>query len=80
MLGVAVLDGRAFGAGDAAGADPVVVLTESAARRFFGRADPAGRTPEVYPIAVAGVVAAVRYRGFRDRPPKPRNTLSRSIR
>ena len=50
------------------GADPVVVLSESAARRFFGRAAAAGRTLEVYPIAVAGVVGDVRYRGFREPP------------
>ena len=68
VLGVPVLDGRAFGPGDAAGADPVIVLSESAARRFFGRADAAGRTLEVYPIAVAGVVGDVRYRGFREPP------------
>ncbi len=68
VLGVPILDGRAFGPGDAAGADPVVVLSESAARRFFGRADAAGRTLEVYPIAVAGVVGDVRYRGFREPP------------
>ena len=68
VLGVPLLDGRAFGPGDAAGADPVIVLSESAARRFFGRADAAGRTLEVYPIAVAGVVGDVRYRGFREPP------------
>ena len=66
VLGVPVLDGRTFSPGDAAGADPVVVLSESAARRFFDRADAAGLTLEVYPITVAGVVGDVRYRGFRE--------------
>jgi putative ABC transport system permease protein len=42
-LGVALRRGRFLAAGDRAGAPSVVLLNETAARRFFGDADPVGR-------------------------------------
>lgn len=43
-LGVAIVRGRAFDERDHAGAEPVVVLSELAARRLFNTVDAVGRT------------------------------------
>jgi hypothetical protein len=65
-----------FDAGDAAGQPPVAIVSESAARRFFGGVDAVGRrlrmgSDEKAPwYEVVGVVASAANRGL-DRPPEP---------
>jgi hypothetical protein len=44
---VPLLRGRSFGAQDVRGADPVAVVNETLARRYFGAADPVGRRVRV---------------------------------
>jgi predicted permease len=46
-LGVAVLRGRPFDDRDAAGAEPVIVVSEKTARTVFGQTDVVGRTVEL---------------------------------
>ena len=73
-LRIPVLSGRDFRADDTANAPPVVILGESAARRFWPGADPVGRTlfvseftmtgiGEPRPVTVVGVVRDVRAGG-----------------
>jgi putative ABC transport system permease protein len=69
-LGIPVLRGRVFDSRDTAGAAPVVILNQAAARRYFGAADPVGQTvtPEMWngsgsttqPRTVVGVVGDVK--------------------
>jgi predicted permease len=64
-----ILRGRSFASTDRADAPPVIVINETAARRFFGDADPLGKpfaitygpTSEGVPAEVIGVVADVLY-------------------
>jgi putative ABC transport system permease protein len=46
-IGVSIVRGRAFDERDAAGADPVILLNETAARKLFGTLDVVGRQLEV---------------------------------
>jgi putative ABC transport system permease protein len=46
-IGVSIVRGRAFDERDAAGAEPVIVLNETAARKLFGTLDVVGRQLEV---------------------------------
>lgn len=80
-LDVPVVRGRAFTPADAAGAEPVAVVSESLARQLWGDADPVGRrvrtvptgTPGMAPpepgpwLRVVGVVADVQ-RGVEQSP------------
>ncbi len=65
-MGVRVLDGREFEAGDAAHATPVMVINRSASRRLFGTARAVGQTVNWYvgdkpeQMTVVGVVEDVR--------------------
>ena len=43
-MGVPVIEGRDFQAGDVPSGPPAIVLNRSAARRYFGRANPVGQT------------------------------------
>jgi len=69
-LGIRVLEGRVFSAGDGDGAPPVVTINESMARRFWPSESPVGKRirlgdakgPEV---TIVGVVGDVRYRDLR---------------
>ena len=63
VLGVPLLRGRVFSEADDRENPAVVVLSESAARRFFGREDPVGRLLAGAYRTVVGVVGDVRYNG-----------------
>ena len=63
VLGVPLLRGRVFSEADDRENPAVVVLSESAARRFFGREDPVGRPLAGAYRTVVGVVGDVRYNG-----------------
>ncbi len=56
--------GRYFGEHDRAGDEPVIILSEAAARTFFAGEDPIGRTANIYSDTIArrvvGVVADAR--------------------
>jgi predicted permease len=67
-LGIRTLAGRTIDQNDRAGTPPVIVLSETAARILFGRANPVGRLVSLTKIfqakgaaQVAGVVQDVRY-------------------
>ena len=64
-VGVPVLRGRAFTDADtASGAEPVVIINDIAARRFFGDKDPIGASVETNgKRTVVGIVRAVRLGG-----------------
>jgi putative ABC transport system permease protein len=70
-MGIKVVAGRVFGPGDAAGAQPVVVINEAFARRFFPGEDPVGKLVQVRPWekelppqTVIGVVGDVKQQGI----------------
>jgi putative ABC transport system permease protein len=80
-IGIPVLRGRGLEASDTAASNPVVVLSESAVRRFFPGEDPLGkrivvgwRRPEGLPPAggeVVGVVGDVKEEGLdQENPPE----------
>jgi putative ABC transport system permease protein len=58
-LGIPILRGRGFAASDRAGGPPVVVIGETAARRFFPGLDPIGRRI-VLPETTPGLVGDTR--------------------
>jgi predicted permease len=65
-MGTPVLAGRAFNPQDNAGSPPVAILNESAARFYFGHADPVGRKvtfakrPNVPEYEIVGIVKDIR--------------------
>ena len=70
-LGIPVVRGRGFTDADRAGAPPVVVVSESAARHYWGSADPIGkrlrnRADLERAVTVVGVVPDTRYRDLRE--------------
>ena len=74
-LGTALLSGRTFAAGDAAGEGPtVLVVNESFARQYWGDQDPLGRRVKIGrdadgpgpELTVIGVVADVRQRAVAE--------------
>jgi predicted permease len=66
-MGVPIVAGRAIGAGDHAGAPPVVVINETAAARFFPGTSPLGRQLMVgrRRVEIVGVAGAALYRDLR---------------
>jgi len=73
-LGIPVLRGRAFTSADRAGAPPVVVLSETAARHYWPNEDPIGKRVRMGPgldqmLTVVGVVPNTRYRDLREARP-----------
>jgi putative ABC transport system permease protein len=73
-LGIPVLRGRAFTEADREGAPPVVILSQSAARRYWPGQDPIGKRllfGEKFErrATVVGVVPDTRYRDLRDARP-----------
>ena len=74
-IGIRVLRGRAFTSQDRHGSQPVIVVSESVARRLWPGGDPLGKRvsvedqpkPEDW-LTVVGVVEDVRQGGFRDTP------------
>lgn len=70
-MGVPVVSGRTFDARDTADGQGVVIISRSLAQRFFGRADPVGRSLRVVrgdgavAATVVGVVGNVVQSGFQ---------------
>ena len=62
MLGIPLIEGRFFDERDRADTEPVTILSERAARRFFPEGNAAGRMLEGSYRRIAGVVGNVRYR------------------
>ena len=72
-LGTPLLAGRDFGPGDAAGSEPVAVINEAMARKFFGGASPLGRRIGLRDgpdpgraMRVVGVVGNTKYGTLRE--------------
>jgi len=67
-MGIPVLRGRAFTDADAAGAQRVVIINETIAKRFFPNADPVGKhlvdSREQVPMEIVGVAGAVKFTGL----------------
>ena len=86
-IGIPLRRGRVIAAGDRAGTEPVVVINETAARRFFPGEDPVGRRlvdfsydaiEKVSPtFTIVGVVGDVRHTGL-DQPPEPEAYFSQA--
>src|SRR5207302_605056 len=73
-LGIAVHRGRVFTDADREGAPPVVVISESVARLYWGTADPIGKRLRIgehleRAVTVVGVVPDTRYRDLREARP-----------
>jgi putative ABC transport system permease protein len=72
-----ILAGRAFDAGDTAGAPLVGIINETMARRFFGKEDPIGQYVYTDPapgqspqfIQVVGIAVDAKYRTLRETTP-----------
>lgn len=91
VMGMRLLEGRAFDARDGRHTERVGVVTEAAAHRFWPDGSPLGRrikatSMEAYYsggtapwITVIGVVADVRHRGFEDDPRPELFVLHRQI-
>ena len=75
-MGIAVRHGRPFGEQDHESAPKVALLTETAARFYFGDRDPVGarirlsRPRSLPAVEVVGVVNDARYRGLREQAPR----------
>jgi putative ABC transport system permease protein len=71
-VGQPILVGRDFTASDREGAPPVVIVSESYARRAFGGIEVAGRRVRIAgadrPLEIVGVVADARHAGPRNTP------------
>jgi putative ABC transport system permease protein len=72
-MGVSVLEGREFDARDHATAAPVIVMSRSAARQYFGDRNPVGQVIDwhfaknhVQPMTVVGVVEDIRQESPTD--------------
>jgi len=73
-LGIAVRRGRLFTDADREGAPPVVVVSESVVRLYWGTDDPIGKRLRIgenleRAVAVVGVVPDTRYRDLREARP-----------
>jgi putative ABC transport system permease protein len=73
-LGIPVRRGRVFTDADREGAPPVVVVSESAARYYWGTDDPIGKRLRIGEnlervVTVVGVVPDTRYRDLREARP-----------
>ena len=73
-LGIPVLRGRGLTEADRAGAPPVVVLSQSAARHYWPEGDPIGKRLLAGPkaertLTVVGIVPDTRYRDLREARP-----------
>jgi len=73
-MGMTLLQGRAFTAGDREGKPKVAIINQRLAREVFGDANPLGRrygfglTPDNDDWEIVGVVADSRVNGVRDEP------------
>jgi putative ABC transport system permease protein len=73
QLGIPVLDGREFGSDDHASAEPVAIVNEVFARRFFSGRSPVGQRVRTDPkggpwITVIGVTASTRHTRLDEDP------------
>lgn len=72
-FGIPLLRGRWFTAADAAGAPPVVAVSQSAARQYWPHEDPVGKRLTFQAggpwLTVVGVIPDIRYRDLRDARP-----------
>lgn len=73
LFGIRLLRGREFTAADRAGRENVAIISQAAARVYFGDADPIGRTARLggakQPVTIVGLVTDVRHEGLRESPP-----------
>jgi len=69
-MGIPLLEGRAFSAQDDSAARPVMMINQQFARRFFGQAEPLGRTVHVHgkDYSVIGVVPTGKYDRLGEEP------------
>lgn len=75
-LGVPIHQGRGFNAGDRKGAEPVIVINETAAQRFFPSGDALGRGLSISSgltggdslARIIGIVPDIRQQGLREEP------------
>jgi predicted permease len=72
LLGIPIVAGRSFEAGDRPGAAPVVIINETLASRYFAGRDAVGRTITFDGVAmtVVGVARDSKYHEL-DEPPQP---------
>jgi len=73
-FGIGLAAGRTFDARDSANREQVAVISRSAARFFFGDANPLGRQVHYYkneatPMTIVGVVEDATWRSLREEPP-----------
>ena len=91
-LGVPLLGGRDFGRGDVHGSEPVAIVNQAFARRFWGNTSPIGRTIQIghykdrwlysgaeHQTRVIGVVGDMHELGL-DRAPRPTVLVPRTQR
>jgi putative ABC transport system permease protein len=77
-MGIVVVNGRGFLATDRAETEPVVVINQSMARKYFGAEDPLGRTLNTglgRPERIVGVVADAAEGNLTDEPAPARYML-----
>ncbi len=71
-LGIRLMRGRAFGAGDVRGAPPAMIVNEAFARKYFAGRDPIGRhiyvgaAPNERAIEIVGIAPDGKYRELRE--------------
>jgi predicted permease len=72
-MGIRLLSGRDFTAGDGAGGAPVVIVNAALMNRYFGGRNPVGRSigvslrgPQLSPARIVGVVGDAKYRDLRS--------------
>src|SRR5262249_49428205 len=64
VLRIPLLKGRAFTDGDTQSGDPVAILSDAAARKYFPNADPIGQAVQLEGTrTVVGIVGSIRYDG-----------------
>ena len=80
-FGLHVLHGRPFNDGDRKGSEPVAIVSEGTARRYWPNQDPIGKRlymgsklDEIF--TVVGVVPDTRYRDLREAPASETATRS----
>jgi predicted permease len=74
VMGIRLVAGRAFGSRDAGEMPKVAIINETAARRYFGGANPVGQRfgfnpEESSAVEVVGVLSDAKYNSLRDPAP-----------
>src|SRR5207237_5512356 len=83
-LGIPLLRGHGFTEADRAGAPPVVVVSQSAARHYWPGVDPIGKRLRMGAelkeiVTVVGIVPDTRYRDLRETRPSIYFPLAQSL-